>query len=329
MARNPDSSLAGRGSRPQVVRRQPGVRRLILVGSLLLVSLPIPTTGEPAARTDTERLLQAAFEHWVGQEARLQEISQRIRVAGRDLCGAGLTPVLGAAVLGPDDLHPPLDAMLRRRLGDLDGLYVAAVFPDMAAARAGMRSGDAITRIGYHPARETHQFYSPAVETNQVLVIEIDRDGERQSLEVERNPGCAYAARLILDDVVSAYADGWTINFTTGLMRIIENDVQLATIVGHEIAHNIDLRNRRGTVSRQVRREERADYIGIYLAAIAGYLPEVEDARVELDLMSNVHYVTMRRSHPSTPERVLAFRKTLEEIAAKRQRGEALVLELR
>jgi len=348
MARSQGSRPVHRGAKPHGARIRLCALCLLFVGALLLVPSSMAAATETGSATDTERLLDAALEHWITRVARLQEISQRIRLAGRDICGNALTPVLGAAVLDPVELPPPLDDAVRGRLEDHGGLLVVAVFPGMAAERAGLRVGDAILRIGYYAADEENDFYAPYVEKKQDLVLEIARDGERMPLPIEREAGCAYRAHLWLSELVNAFAK-WKedapnpfdveseskrsvplTEFTTALMRQLPNDKAFAAIVGHEIAHAVDsMHNKHGLYSRSVRREERADYIGLYLAAMAGYLPTEGDAQYMLDLVNNIHYVTLRSSHPSTPERIVSFRKTIEEINAKQERGEPIELELR
>jgi hypothetical protein len=315
----------------------------------MIAQSPIFASDEAHASqtaSETERLLEGGLERWIAQISRLQLISQRIRLAGREVCGAFLTPILGAAVLDARETPPPIDSVISRRFGNLDALYVTSVFPGMAAERAGLLPGDAVVRIGYHAADEEDDFYSPYVEMNQELVLEVDRQGERLTLPIERDEGCAFRARLTVSEEVNAYAtreagepfeaeSKWRrripLNeFTTALLREFQDDRTIAIVVGHELAHDIDMhRSRHRRFTRQARIEERADYIGIYLAVMAGYSLSPDDADFWLEMRRNVNYLNLRGSHPATPERVIAFRKTLEEIEDKRRRGEAITLEVR
>ena len=51
-------------------------------------------------------------------------------------------------------------------------------------------------------------------------------------------PVCNYPVSLVNDDAVNASADGQQILINTGIMRMVENDDELALVIGHELGHN-------------------------------------------------------------------------------------------
>jgi predicted Zn-dependent protease len=114
----------------------------------------------------------------------------------------------------------------------------------------------------------------------------------------------------------------------SGYARYLSDDTMLATVVAPELAHNIFWRpsaNRRGSWASR-KSEARADDVGLYLLAMAGY-PLNTETRLLSGLTEDVDYFTARRrSHPTSPARVLAERKTIEEINEKQRRGEPLRL---
>ncbi len=95
---------------------------------------------------------------------------------------------------------PTLDPQLRRYIGlseDITGIYVQKVIKGGPADRAGLLSGDVITRMGEHPISNTGQFEHPQYgQTSLVHLIRTDyhvddkmrmqviRDGKSRSLEV-------------------------------------------------------------------------------------------------------------------------------------------------
>ncbi|MBI2876619.1 MAG: M48 family metalloprotease [Candidatus Tectomicrobia bacterium] len=57
-------------------------------------------------------------------------------------------------------------------------------------------------------------------------------------LDIPKVPVCKYSVGLTNSDAVNAFADGFHVILTSGMMRFAEKDEELALVVGHEIAHN-------------------------------------------------------------------------------------------
>ena len=69
------------------------------------------------------------------------------------------------------------------------------------------------------------------------------------------------------------------------------------------------------------------DYVSFYLTAIAGY-PLTEGVYYKLGLTRDHERLFEKGSHPTTPARMVAERKTIDEIEEKIRRGEPLRLRL-
>lgn len=174
--------------------------------------------------------------------------------------------------------------------------------------------------------------------------------------------GCAFEARLVRDDGMSAWADGHAMMITAPMLRFAASDDALAVVMAHEIAHNAlrhserQLRHARrgllagaaldalaavsglnsgGTFSHAGRQlgalasahdtEREADYVGAYILARAGR--DVREAgafwrRVALESPGTITYAAR---HPSTAERFVRMRQAAEEIARKRVAGTAIL----
>jgi predicted Zn-dependent protease len=171
---------------------------------------------------------------------------------------------------------------------------------------------------------------------------------------------CDYPVLLIDSDEVNAMADGNKIFVTRGLMRFVENDAELATIVSHELAHNarghlsmvkknslaggvggllLDIAaaaagvNTQGAFSRagmsvgsslySKDMEREADYVGLYILALSGY--DIKDAPNVFRRLGTANPKSIEGkyavSHPSTPERFVNLEKTVEEIVNKKSSG--------
>lgn len=68
--------------------------------------------------------------------------------------------------------------------------------------------------------------------------LEVRRGSETFSVKVEPILACRYPVEIIADDRLNAFASGDKIIITTGMLRFIKSDDELALVLGHEIAHN-------------------------------------------------------------------------------------------
>ncbi len=281
------------------------------------------------AGPEANRLFRLALDHWLTRGNRLQRVAQRLQVAGREICEETVSPIFGAAIVDLERLPEELQPVAKDRFGAEHRFFVTAVFAGMASQDAGLRVGDAVLELNGSPLTGAQRFYASKRLFGVPSRLEIGRGEEGLEIAIEPVLGCRYPASLRIDDSINAFATGGAIAVNSGLERLLTDDAALAQVVGHELAHNIfwrpSARRSGGWLSRAS--EARADYVGIYLKAIAGY-PVVSGVRLRLGLASgNVDYFTAREStHPNNPARALAERRTIEEIERKKQRGEPLRL---
>jgi len=186
----------------------------------------------------------------------------------------------------------------------------------------------------------------------------VKREDETVSVEVTPVPVCDYPFHVVQDDAVNATADSETMEVYTGMIRFVENDDELALILGHELAHNtmehiqksegnyvagalvgavfgailgVDLSGVGGRIGAGAFSQEfeaEADYVGVYYAARAGF--DVSGVaklwrRMAARNPGSIHL--SGSTHPSSAKRFIAIEKTAEEVTAKKTKGEALVPE--
>lgn len=162
---------------------------------------------------------------------------------------------------------------------------------------------------------------------------------------------CYFYFRLKMGDIINAYADGDTIYFYYGMMRFIENDDELAMVMGHELAHNLmghtkaKIENAKigyligrmfdeaegynagwtgdsvqaGVMAYSQSFEAEADYVGLYITARAGY--NIRKAmnywrRISIESPEALYIAT---THPTHPERFAMLQKTIQEIEYKKK----------
>lgn len=120
----------------------------------------------------------------------------------------------------------------------------------------------------------------------------------------------------------------------TGLMRIVDNDDQLATVMSHEIAHALAHHsNERITLEESGRvnwlyrqaydrdQESEADHIGLFLMTFAGYDPD--QALVFWQHMERLsrggELPEILSNHPSDRRRIEQLRRWIPQVKAARQ----------
>ena len=194
----------------------------------------------------------------------------------------------------------------------------------------------------------------------------ISRDGKELTTSITPVKACDFNVYLAPDDIKNAYADGKNIVVYKGMMDFFKTDEEIALVLSHELAHNsmqhIDAKQKNAMVggffgllldvaaatagvntngefakagaglagnSYSVEFEQEADYVGLYFMKQAGY--DIEHAADFWRRMavSNSQAITVKASHPTTPQRFVALEATVKEINAKIVSGEALKPELK
>lgn len=189
-----------------------------------------------------------------------------------------------------------------------------------------------------------------------------ERAGKPRKVKLNALKSCPYAVALAVGAEPNAATDGKTVFVSTGMMEFARDDRDLAIVVGHETAHALRGHPLRATGPGkdgrsffnpvrmvgavvtaaagigeaaysavggmpEARRnsiafEMEADYVGLYLAARAGY-----DVSRAAEIWRRLDKEASGRSsdHPTTSARFDAMSATAQEIADKREAGEKLI----
>lgn len=305
------------------------------------VSLAVTTSALAKTTAEARRLEDLALSVMLDGQLRVMRVADPIRTAGAPLCGNEVGPVFGAFALDQYSLPhlfgaqvsmaPFVDAVQERfRLGR--SLRVVAVLPGSPADHAGLRRGDRVTRIAGKKLRaRTLLDALKGGEAGVPLQITVERLSGAKELEIQPSRGCAVPARFMFGADINAYAtrhsDLTGMYVFSGMLRFLPSDDDLAVVMGHELAHLILRHN--GAMRTSRRFEADADYLGLYLAARAGFdiskAPELWDRFTRMSPYAMIDRGVY--SHPTSPARALALQETLAEIADKRARGEPLLPE--
>lgn len=194
----------------------------------------------------------------------------------------------------------------------------------------------------------------------------VRRGSEERKFSITHSQACDFWVHLSPDDVKNAYADGKNIVIYKGMMDFFRSDEEVALVVSHELAHNamrhVDAKQKNAMVGGllglvldvaaaaggvntggdfskigsnagasvySVEFEQEADYVGLYFMAKAGY--PIGDAPNFWRRMAttNSKAITMKSSHPTTPERFVAIENAVIEIQQKIENGQSLRPELK
>jgi hypothetical protein len=253
-------------------------------------------------------------------------------------------------------------------LGELP--KIICVIEGSPAYEAGLEVGDEILSIEGKPLptkpKKASDFMESLPDNAVSLQMMVIRNGQRLPIGLHRKECCNYGIVLVPSDVVNAWADGKRVCVSNGMMRFVHNDLELATIVSHEMAHNmrghvdmtkkhqmaggflgllldigaavagVDTGGQFTRLGMQAAQkmyskdmESEADYVGLYILALSGY--DFEEAPNVFRRWGASHPGSIETkyasTHPSTPERFVALEKAVEEIQGKKAAGVALIPE--
>ena len=224
------------------------------------------------------------------------------------------------------------------KLPSEEGCVVVGVIDDYIADLAGIKEGDIIKEI---EGKKINDSKDVAFKADEVATVIVERSDTKLSFDVIPEVQPYVRIRLKETGKINAYAKFSGIEFTTGMVHFVEDEDELAVIMGHELAHltakhlpkNISMAALCGTLggltgpfaplttqalyapySRKNERE--ADYLGLIYAHNAGYDVQKGAAlwkRFALEIPRS-RSKSFLRSHPASPERILRVKMVGEMI---------------
>ncbi len=259
----------------------------------------------------------------------------------------------------------------RITLGVSDRVTITSVSSGSPADRAGLILRDRILRFNDKPigvGKDAREIIGEMFEENEgkdvtLLVERTGKEGtEEHLIPVTPEPLCDY--RILVDegqDGVNALADGNNVILTRGMLRFVENDDELALVIGHELAHNS-----RGHIAAQTKNallgrligatlgalaggyglgsamadlgggtaiamfsqdfEAEADYVGVYYAARAGFdISRAADIWRRMGIENPAAIDLEGTTHPSTAIRFLAIGEAATEVQKKMENQQPLI----
>ena len=339
---------------------------IALCAAILAACAPgsnVPTIDPALAEAEAHKQRITVVQDRIAAITRLGDVSFSILKANVDLCGekVGLRSGFHLSIIDNEskDWHPAYREVIN--LGDIP--QIISVDQGSPADLAGLQAGDLLIEINDSPVgrgKESLKRVGEVLNDTQLVVYRVLRNGESYDITVVPEEVCDYPVILILDNTVNAYADGKAVYISAGMVRFAEKDLELALVIGHEMAHNtrghieakmtnrvlgavvgavlfgmtgVDMTNLGadiGTMAFSQQFEAEADYIGVYHAARAGH--NVLEAAQLWRRMGEIHPAAIHlagASHPSTAKRFLAIEAAAREIQEKIASNRPLIPEER
>jgi len=320
-----------------------------------------PGVSQDAVDAERREQMKLALSLLLERQIRASTVANQLLRAGAELCGDNVRYTFGFLPIDRETFRPDY----RKVAPDIElesGVRIWEVLPNFQNAASQLKKGDKIVEINGKPVSDFKSFTQAMKEpweTGQLAMKLIRGSGEEVSVSLDGVPACDYRAAVMEKDVVNAFADGKNVFVTTGMLRFAESDDELAVVLGHEFAHNalghmrqqlaqsfagmlVDLAIAifggvdSGGLFQQLggrvyskEFEADADYMGLYLTARAGYDIQIAPTlwrRMAVEHPGNIKG-TWLSTHPSTPERAVTLKETIEEINEKKAKGLPVVPE--
>ncbi len=342
----------------------------VIVVAVFLLSACAPKTRTPTidadqARAEALRQMETAITERVKLSARLSRVAFPVLSVNANDCGDDARWYAGFHS-APEKINNDIAKIAWGKLYGVDGkLTVRAVPAGTPADRAGLQVRDKIILVnGEKEGTLTtliDRVKSWSKGDSGKLKLRIQRGVKHLDLTIDGVKACYSSIQIKESEDVNAFADGDKIYITTGMLKFVDSDDELALVIAHEMAHNTmghslsKLGNRvmgalvdatvlvltgvntsnlaadLGSMAYSQEYEAEADYVGSYYAAKAGY-DDVKGAAALWRRMATAHpnAINLQGStHPSTATRFLAIEKAVEEIEQKKANGRPLEPEMK
>lgn len=313
-------------------------------------------------RVDQEReyQIELTLQQQLKYQQRLDDAAWPLYRAALPLCQAEFVSYQsGFDVASVEDFPKEYRPSATKLLGMDESLRVLSVVKNTTAAHSGLQPGDQIVLIngapvirGKNASRQFFQQLTDYFKFNKTASLQVDRRGVKHEIRIDREELCYFHAQLSMSDDINAYADGQRVVITKGMLRFTETDLELATVIAHEIGHNLmehmDAKKnnywlgiaadiaaalagintqgsfgRMGATAYSQEFEAEADYVSVYILALGKY--EIESVAKFWRRMAAEHPRGIKEnhgaSHPSTPERFVAIEETVHEVRTKEKAG--------
>ena len=268
------------------------------------------------------------------EDARVAAISWRLQTANVALCPQKAA-ISGLSLHALSQYLPAQRAAASAQFGLADRVGIAAVAWGSAADRAGVKAGDILLAIegeptplvapdaGYAPVGRAETLLESALTKPPMIVTIQHSDSREARVALSGDAACASRIQIVAGSTINAQADGRYVQINAKMLEFVNSDDELATIMAHELAHNILRHIALKTPSKQA--EYAADHMGVWLMARAGYdVDAVIPFWTRFEKRTNAG-IFADGTHPSSKKRLAGVAAAVAAFKAQRAAGQPLV----
>ncbi len=289
-----------------------------------ICSANLAVAADYVPSTKNERAFAAILEEHQAYNTRLQKVAAPLFKANAELCPRTRRGI-GITVHTLSDYQPSLQPFAEVLMGASDRLSIRTVRDGSPAAKAGLQTRDVIIGINgaYMPGGFTVQRFFKVATQNAYKAdstkLKVLRGDDRLDFKVSPETLCDYPANVFFNERVNGHTDGEQIIITSELMKTVPDDVNLALIIAHEMAHAI-----KGHQRRDKSLELKADRMALVMMTRAGYDIDRAISYWRDALHPHAELQETSKTHPSINERYENFRKEQRRIEKLKTLGKAL-----
>jgi len=298
--------------------------RAVLSLLILFCAATFAAAEDYVPLTKNERAFAAILEEHQGYNRRLQNVAAPLLQANAELCPR-TTRDIGITVHTLSDYQPNLQPFAEVLIDASDRLSVRTLRKGSPADISGLKIGDTIIGMNgaYMPGGFTVQRFFKIAAHNafkgETVDLKILRGERRLDIRVTPETICDYPANVFFNEKANGHTDGEQIIITSELMKTVPDDVNLALIIAHEMAHAI-----KGHQHKEKALELRADSMALILMTRAGYDIDRAISYWRDAVHPHADYQSTSMTHPSITERYENFRKEQARIIKLKAAGKAL-----
>jgi len=284
-----------------------------------------------------------------------------------ELCGKKVVPSVGIFFTNTSEFKPPAQQLLADRFGLTDRLKIIQLLADYPGRRQGLLMGDELVSLdnmafsyGKDALPGAHSLLASRLVPNVPNKFLVRRNDRLVALSLTPDMSCDYPVIASADTKPYAYSNGQDIVVSQGVLQVLQSREYLASLIAHELAHNImghvpniphsDPRTyeyRRLSAIHNVGEhnfatpesapiyspafEVEADHLSVYLLAMSNF-----PLRYAADLLKILYSEDGKKAwgerlerHPYTAARIEAISQTIKDIEERRANGLAYYPDLK
>ncbi len=265
---------------------------------------------------------EEVLEEFQSLNSRLEQVAYRLQKANMELCPRWLRDP-GFTVHTATDYPESIRTIARALLPVSDGVSIRSVREGSSAHDAGLKTGDELVKLGtaWMPRGKSAAKFFRLNRTDLLiedqLSVTVMRGSEELTKTISPETICRYPVNLFFSEHVNGHTDGDEVWITSELLRTVPDDVNLALVVAHEMAHAIE-----GHVEEYPSKslELIADRMALIMMERAGY-----DIDRAISYWANAAHPhgqgNASRTHPSISDRLDHFQAVRDHIRQRQLDG--------